>query len=146
MSLLKQVEADLIDAIKAKNQLGADVLRGLKTRIQNEQIAKMRELNDEDTAGLVRSEIKKRKEAAESFQKGGRGEMAAKELTEAGLLEKYLPAQMPEEELLKIVEAVISENNFTAKDFGKAMGALKARVGTAADSASLAKLLKERLK
>lgn len=150
MISLPQIENDLKDAMKAKDSISVDVLRGLKTRITNEQIAKTSakkgNLSEEDLHNLVRSEIKKRKEAAEAFTKGGRVEMAEKELAEAKILEKYLPAQMGEEELVKLIDQTIAESGFTAKDFGKAMGVLKARVGTAADGATLARLLKERLK
>src|SRR3989344_2388262 len=106
---LQQVEQDLTAAMKAKDAIVVGVLRGLKTRIQNERIAKMKDLSEEDLVSLVRSEIKKRKEAASSFEAGGRGELADKELKEAEILEKYLPAQMPEADLLKLIEALIAE-------------------------------------
>lgn len=150
MLSLQQIEQDLTAAMKAKDQVSVDVLRGLKTRITNEQIAKISakngNLSEEDLHNLVRSEIKKRKEAAEAFTKGGRVEMAEKELAEVKVLEKYLPAQMGTEELAKLIDQAIAESGFAAKDFGKAMGVLKARVGTAADGATLAKFLKEKLK
>lgn len=143
---LSQIESDLTIAMKAKDQLAVDVLRGLKTRVQNEQIAKLKELAETDIFTLIRSEIKKRNEAAEAFAKGGREAMAKKELKETAVLQKYLPAQMPEEELAKIVDAVIAEKQFAIKDFGKAMSLLKAKLGSSADGSILARLLKERLK
>lgn len=146
MLSLSQIEQDLTAAIKVKDLLQADVLRGLKTRITNGRIAKMKDLGEDELTALVRSEIKKRKEAAESFAAGGRQELADKELKEIKVLDKYLPAQMGEEELAKLIEKTLAENQFTAQDFGKAMSAIKTRVGTAADGAVLAKLLKEKLK
>lgn len=147
MLSLAQIEKDLTEAIKAKDRVLMDVLRGLKTRIINEQVAKMvSELTEEAIVSIVRSEVKKRKEAAESFLHGGRAEQAEKENKEAEILNKYLPAQMPEEELAKIIDAVLAENAFGVKDFGKAMGLIKARVKDAADGASISKVLKERLK
>lgn len=153
---LQQIESDLKDAIKAKNQIAADTLRGLKTRIQNEQIAKMsrgagaiaggKDLSEEEIILLVRSEVKRRKEAAESFKTGGRAEMADKELREAGILEKYLPAQMTQDQLFALLDNVIAEGGFTAEDFGKAMAMAKAKAGSAAEGAVIAKLLKEKLK
>lgn len=143
---LNQIESDLKAAMLAKDQLAVDVLRGLKTRLQNERIAKAKDLTEDDIFALVRSEVKKRKEAAAAFQTGGRAEMSEKELKEAEVLEKYLPAQMSEAELSALIDAVIAENNFIASDFGKAMGALKAKVGSAADGSTLSRLLKERLK
>lgn len=146
MISLSQIEQDLTAAMKARDQIAVDVLRGLKTRIQNEQIAKLKDLSETDIIALVRSELKKRKEAALSFTSGGRLELAEKELKEAGILEKYLPRQISETEISALIEKFLAENQLTAKDFGAAMGKLKARAGDSADGATLAKLLKEKLK
>jgi len=132
--------------MKAKDQTTVDTLRGLKVRLQNEKISKMHDLSAEDIVALVKSEIKRRKEAAESFTAGNRAEMAEKELAEVQILQKYLPAQMSETEIISIIEEVLASNSFTAADFGKAMGAVKAKVGQNADGAVVAKLLKEKLK
>src|SRR3989344_1720811 len=117
MLSLSQIEQDLTVAMKAKDQVAVDTLRGLKTRIQNEKISKMKDLAEADLVALIRSEVKKRKEAAASFEKGGRQELADKELKEAVILEKYLPTQMAEAELAALIEKTILENNYTAKDF-----------------------------
>lgn len=147
MISLTQIEADLISAMKAKDQTAVDVLRGLKTRVQNEKVAKMAaELDEAQILALVRSEIKRRKEAAESFEKGGNLEAKNKELKEAEILGKYLPAQMPQAEMEKLAQEVIAAGGFSAADFGKAMGQLKAKAGANADGAILAKILKEKLK
>ncbi len=156
MVSLSQIEQDLTAALKAKDQLKVDTLRALKTRITNEKIAKMsakggspkgrKDLEESDIVVLVRSEVKRRKEAAASYKEGGRPELEAKELSEAGILEQYLPQQMSEAQLSEIIDKEIAENNFTAKDFGPAMGKLKAKVGLLADGAMLAKILKEKLK
>ncbi len=143
---LQEIETQLKTAMKAKRQVEVDVLRGLKTRVQNEQIAKQTELSEEEIFALIRSEVKKRKEASESFTAGGRQELAEKETTEAEILNKFLPAQMPEAEVAKIIEQVLADNQFTQADFGKAMGGVKAKVGSNADNAVVAKLLKQKLK
>lgn len=143
---LSQIETELVTAIKAKDQMAVETLRGLKTRIQNEQIAKMKELAENDILSLVKSEVKRRKEAAESYTTGGRQELAQKELAEAKILEKYLPPQLSEGQVAEMAEKLITENGFKAADFGKAMGLLKAQVGQSADGAVLAKVLKEKLK
>jgi uncharacterized protein YqeY len=147
MISLSQIETDLTSAMKAKEQLVVDVLRGLKTRIQNEKVAKIKtELEEAEILALIKSEVKRRKDSAESFVKGARQELADKEMAEIKILEKYLPAAMPESELAAIIEKAIAENNFTAADFGKAMGKVKALAGPNAEGAMLAKLLKEKLK
>jgi uncharacterized protein YqeY len=144
----QQIETDLVTAMKAKDQLSVEVLRGLKTRIQNEMISKSPgvELSENDIIALVKNEVKRRKESAETYKTGGRAELAEKELNEAKVLEKYLPEQMSEEQIGKIVDEVLLANTFTAQDFGKAMGQVKAKVGNNADGSLVAKILKEKLK
>ena len=143
---LSQIESDLKAALKARDALVADTLRGLKSRIQNEQIAKMKELNEADIVALVRSEVKRRRDAVDAYQKGGRPELADKEQKEAEILQKYLPAQLSEQQVKASIEKVIIELGATAADFGKVMGKLKTQLGDQADGAMLAKLLKDRLK
>ncbi len=142
---LAGIEADLTKALKARDSLATDTLRGLKVRIQNEQISKMRELSQDDLTALVRSEMKRRQEAAEAFSGAGRTETAEKELAEAKVLSAYLPPQLSEGDIKKMVAEVVAEGSFTAKDFGAAMGKLKARAGSGADGGTLARLLKESL-
>lgn len=146
MFSLSQIETDLTQAMKAKDQVAVDTLRGLKTRIQNEKISKMAELTENDFLALIRSEVKRRKESASAFTEGGRAEMAQKELQEAEILQKYLPAQMPEDQIAALADKLIQENGYGVKDFGAAMGKLKIQVGSMADGAILAKILKEKLK
>ncbi len=153
---LQEIENDLTAAIKAKNQLAADTLRGLKARIQNEKISKLsrgtgsssggNDLSEADLVALVRSEIKRRREAVLSYRSGGRPELADKEAKEAAILETYLPKQLSESEISEYLENFLAQNQFTAKDFGAAMGQLKAKLGQSVDGAMLAKLLKEKLK
>lgn len=156
MLTLSQIEAEIMAALKAKDQLLADTLRGLKLRVQNEQIAKMparggsasggKELSEDEILALVKSEIKRRKEAAEAYVAGNRQELADKELAEAKILEKYLPPQKSESELGAIIDQAIAEAHASPADFGKLMGQLKAQLGSQADGAAIARLLKERLK
>lgn len=142
MANLAEIESDVHTALKARDTLTADTLRGLKTRIQNEQIAQGHELSEEEIVALVSSEVKRRKEAAAAFTEGGRPELAEKELAESKILQKYLPAQVDEAQLKQEVEALVKESGWsTKKDFGTAMAALKAKYGASADSGTLAKLL-----
>ena len=145
MPNLSEVESALTTALKARDQISADTLRALKTRIQNDQIAKGTELTDADVLTLVQSEAKRRKEAATAFRDSGRIEQAEKEEAELKVLSVSLPEQVSEEEIGKIIESKIAENSWTTKDFGQAMGALKGHFGNTADGALVAKLLKEKL-
>lgn len=143
---LQDIETALVTAMKAHEQIKVDTLRGLKTRITNEQIAKGGELAEADLLGLVQSEVKRRKEAATAFRDGNRQEQAEKEEAEAAILAEFLPPQLSEQEIASQIDAKIAENSWAAKDFGGAMGTLKKEFGNSADGAVIAKILKEKLK
>lgn len=142
---LQIIEAKLTQSLKDKNQLATDTLRGLKTRITNEQIAKGGELTSDEILALVKSEAKRRKEAAEAFTAGDRPEAAAKEVAELEILSEFLPEQLSEEKISVIIDEQITANGWTTADFGKAMGALKQQFGNDADGAVISKLLKAKL-
>ncbi len=143
---LSYIEEILKEKLKAKDQLAVDTLRGLKTRITNDQIAKGSDLSSDEVMALVKSESKRRKEAAESFSAGGRAEAAEKELLEAQILAQFLPEQISEEQIALIIDEKIITENWTITDFGKAMGVLKQQFGSSADGAVVSKVLKEKLK
>jgi uncharacterized protein len=143
---LASIETDLQAALKQRDRLKADTLRALKTRMQNEQIAKGKELEEADILTLIRSEVKRRKEAAEAYSSGGRQELAQKEQDELNILQQYLPAQLGEDQIAAKVEQLIAANNWTVKDFGPAMGKLKAEFGDTADGATISQILKAKLK
>lgn len=143
---LSEVETALQSALKARDQIAADTLRALKTRIQNEQISKGSELSEPELLALVQSEAKRRKEAATAFRDAGRTEQADKEEAELKVLSVFLPEQISEEEIIKVIDAKIAEAGWTVKDFGQAMGALKGQFGNTADGATVARILKEKLK
>jgi uncharacterized protein YqeY len=143
---LQTIEDQLKTYLKEKNQIAVDTLRGLKTRITNEQISKGSELTSDEILALVKSEAKRRKEAVEAFTTGGRADSAAKETAELDILSTFLPEQLSEEQVAAKIEEQISANGWTAADFGKAMGTLKQEFGNDADGAMVSRLLKERLK
>lgn len=143
---LATVETALQSAVKARDLIAADTLRALKTRIQNEQISKGSAISEADILNLVSSEAKRRKEAAAAFRDGGRTEAADKEEAELKVLAQFLPEQVSEDEITKIIDEKLAANSWTAKDFGVAMGQLKGHFGNTADGALIAKLLKEKLK
>lgn len=146
MISLPQIESDLTSALKARDSEKTSVLRALKTRVQNEQIKQMKELSESELLAIVQSEVKRRKEAADSFLQGDRKDLAEQEQREAEILVGYLPPQASEAEVVEFVDAIISEYGMTAKDFGKGMGLLKQKFGNTAAGELLAKILKEKLK
>jgi uncharacterized protein len=105
MVTLSSIETDLQSALKQRNQTATDTLRGLKTRLQNERIAKGQDLTEDEITAILRSEVKRRNEAASAYDTGSRAESAAKEREEARILSAYLPAQVGEEQITaKITE------------------------------------------
>lgn len=142
---LQTVEQALVAALKSRDQIAADTLRALKTRIQNEKIASGGELSESAVLALVQSEVKRRKEAATAYRSGGRIEAADKEEAEINVLMSFLPAQATEQDIIKAVDEQVAANGWTTKDFGQAMGMLKSHFGSSVDGAVLAKILKEKL-
>lgn len=136
MALLEQIQSDLVQAMKNKEESKLAVLRMLKSAVQLAQVEKGKdaEFTDEDVLVLVRRLIKQRHEAAELYKSGGAEERAAQELAEAKILEVYQPAQLGDDELEKaVVEAAKSVGATGPKDMGKVMGRAMAAVKGQAD-------------
>lgn len=137
--LQNQIGADLVAAMKGKELLKVEVLRGLKAAFTNELVATKRkptdDLTDADVLTVIKREVKKRKEAALAFKSGNRAELAQKEEDERIILEAYLPPPLPKEEILKRALAKKLELGLTdKKDMGKLMGAVMKELGQNADS------------
>src|ERR671937_3189531 len=104
MTLQQRVDSDLKDAMRAKDATKLGVLRMLKSALKYAAIAKSgteAELNDTEAAQVIRKQVKQRQDSIESFEKGGRAELAAKEKEELSILQSYLPQQMSAEEISK---------------------------------------------
>lgn len=130
MALHKEkIQNDLKEAMRSHDELRLSVLRMLSSAIHNKELekraksGKTEELIEEEIVAVIRSEIKKRRDAVVGFQKGGRAEAAEKEAAEAKILEAYLPAELSDEEIEKAVkEVIMGIGAVTQKDFGKIMG------------------------
>ena len=136
------IATDLTAAMKAREALKVEVLRGVKAAFTNELVGTKRKptdpLPDEDAISVIRREVKKRKEASEAFRSGNRAELADKEDAERVILEVYLPAQMSKDDIKKIAEAKKVEMGVTdKKDMGKFMGALMKDLAGKADGADV---------
>src|SRR5438270_10385406 len=97
MTLSQRIDSDLKDAMRAKDTTGLSVLRRHKAAVKNAAIEKGgadAELNDADAAQVIRKQVKQRQDSIESFEKGGRAELAAKEKEEMSILQSYLPQQL----------------------------------------------------
>ncbi|MBX4197525.1 GatB/YqeY domain-containing protein [Candidatus Saccharibacteria bacterium] len=145
----QQIDADLKEALLAGDKTKAETLRGLKSALLNEAIAQNARdsgLSDEQIQKILSKESKKRQEAADLYKQGGSDERASAELAEKAIIDAYLPEQLDEAELTKIVdEEVAKAGSPTMQDMGKIIGAVRGRTGGRADGGLIAKLVKERL-
>ena len=147
MTIREQISNDIKEAMKARDVERRDVLRSLDSMIKNEEIAENKReegLGDDGVITLVKRAIKQRKDSAEQFRRGGRDELADKEEQEIHFIEKYLPAQMAENEVRAIVEKVVADVGAKDKgDMGKVMGGAMSAVGDAADGAVVRKVVED---
>lgn len=147
MNLKEQIEKDLVSARKEKNEAVVSTLGMLRAAILNAEIAGGRkEFTDEDVTKVINSEVKKHKDSVIEYEKGGRADLADKEKKEMKILAKYLPAELPEEEIRKIAEEKIKELGAAGPgDFGKVMGAVMKAAGGRAGGDAVSKVVKELL-
>ncbi len=147
--LKDKIQENLADAMRSKDEEKLSVIRMLKSAIQYHEIQKGGAgytATDEDVIEVVGREIKKRRESIELYEKGQRQELADKEKRELVILQEYLPEQMSEAELTKLIEEAISETGATTiSDMGKVMGALMPKTKGKADGQLVSKLVREKL-
>ncbi len=149
MDLKARINKDLIAALKSRDNLKTETLRFLLASIHNREIEKRSkadaaDLTDEEIYDVLNREAKKRKEAAQIYEKGGRPELAEKELKELEIIKEYLPAELSEEEVRKIAaEAVAKTGAKNEKDFGKVMGEAMKQLKGKADSSVVSRIIKE---
>ena len=149
MNLSERIDADLKDAMRAKDATRLSVLRMLKAALKNAAIEKSgadAQLNDAEAAQVIRKQVKQRQDSIESFEKGGRAELAAKEKEELSILRSYLPQAMSPEELSKMVRETIAEVGATSRaQMGAVMKALQAKVAGRADGKTLSAEVQKQL-
>lgn len=151
MSDLKdRLRTDLTAAMKARDALRSSTLRMVLTAVTNAEVAgkQARELSDDDVVGVLSTEAKKRREAAEAFDAAGRTDSAAKERAEADVIATYLPAPLSTEEVSALVGAAIAETGAAGEGvraMGKVMGRLQPQVRGRADGAVVAAEVRRQL-
>jgi hypothetical protein len=147
MSLKEKIIADLTASMKARDELRTSTLRMVKADFMKfETSGADKVATDEVILDLMKKGIKQRRDSAEGFTKGGNAAMAQKELDEIKIIEAYMPAQMSEEEIRKVVADTIKQMNATPADFGKVMGMVVGKTKGKADGALVSKVVKELLK
>ena len=148
MDLVKQIDQDTIAAMKARETERTSTLRMVKSAFKNREIEKRAPLTQAEGEQTLSSMIKQRRDSIEQFQKGNRPELAAKEAREIVMIEAYLPKNLGQDELKKIVDEVLAGSSFGPRDMGPAMKAVQAHIqqtGQRADGRQLSELVKARL-
>lgn len=149
MKIQERIDSDLKESMRAKNASKVGVLRMLKSALKYAAIAKSgsdAELSDAEAAQVIRKQAKQRQDSIESFEKGGRAELAAKEKEELSILNAYLPKAMGTDEIAALVRQTIAEVGATSKaQMGAVMKALQTRVAGRADGKTLSQEVQRQL-
>ena len=143
MTLKEQIQKDMIEAMKAKEEVKVGTLRMLKAAVLKFETTGDRKIaEDGDVLGIIGKEAKQRKDAADQFKAGGRADLAEKEEQELAVLQAYLPKQLSEAEVETLVKEAIAATGATSKkDMGKVMGALMPKVKGKADGGVVNKIV-----
>jgi len=148
-SILQRIEADLKTALLSGDKKTAETLKTVKSSLQYEAVSqsrKLEELKDSDIEPVLQKEAKKRQEAAELYEKAGEQSRSDNERQEKAIIAKYLPQQKDESEISEaITEAISKIDNPSNADMGRIIGAVKAKFGSSADGAVIARLTKQQL-
>jgi hypothetical protein len=149
VNLEGRIEQDLKAALLSGDAEKVSTLRGVKSVLLNEKVAKGKResgLTDEEVLPLLSKEAKKRQESADLYVQGGNQERADQELSEKKIIEGYLPEQLSEAEIAQLVDEAIGSTGASGQaDMGKVIGAVRAKAGATADGALIAKITKEKL-
>lgn len=145
-SLKRRINQDAKEALKSKDTLTLSVFRMLKSEIRYKEIERGSELSDDDVISVLSSAIKKRKDSIQQFEKGGRDDLASKEKEELAVVTKYMPEQVSEEELSRIISQAISEEGATGvSDLGKVMKLVMPKVRGRADGKKVNQMVSSQL-
>lgn len=149
MALKSQIENDVKAALLGGDRFRAEVLRGLKAVILNEEVAKGKRdegLDDATIEQLIAKEVKKRLDSVQQYTDAARPELAEAEQAEAKVLQEYLPEQLSEDDIKKTVDETIATLGASGQQaMGQVIGAVKGKLGSSADGGTIARLVKEAL-
>ncbi len=147
MTLSEKVQKDLVDAMRAKDELRLSVLRSIKSAIQYKETEKIRAIDENESIALLQTLVKQRKESIDQFTKGNRPELADKESKELAIIETYLPAGASEAEMDAAITKAIAETSATSiKQMGAVVKAAKASLeGKTVDGKALSDRVRSRL-
>jgi uncharacterized protein YqeY len=144
---MEQIQKDLVDAMRSKDELRLSVLRMVKAALKNKEIEKIRPLEDAEALQLLQTLVKQRRESVEMYTKGGRTDLADKETKEIAIIEHYLPANASAEDIEHAIDAAIAETGAnSAKQMGAVIKAARAKLeGKTVDGKALSDRVRARL-
>ena len=146
MTIKAKLESDLITALKSKDAEATSALRLLINAIKNEELKGRDEVDDAAIIGVLSTQAKQRRESIEAFENAGRTELAEKEKRELEIIQNYLPEQLSEDELNKLVDEAIAEAEATSpKEMGKVMKLLTPKTKGRADGKVVSQLVQTKL-
>ncbi len=146
MTLITQIEADVKAAMLARDSQRRDALRLILSSLRSAEKDLQRPLSDDEELQVLQRERKRRVEASEAFRAAGREEQAEKEDGELEILEEYMPAQLTEEDLERIVDDAIAENGATSmRDMGRVMADVMPQIAGRADGSAVSQIVREKL-
>ncbi len=142
----ERITNDLKEAMKAQDKERLAVIRMVKGAISLEEINTKKELNDNEIIGIIAKQIKTRKESIADFEKGNRQDLIDQTNKEIEILNEYMPEQMSEEEVNKVIDEIFDEVKPTGmSDMGKVMSVAKERLNGRADMGYISRTIKEKL-
>jgi uncharacterized protein YqeY len=149
MGISEQIQKDMVDAMRSRDELRLSTLRMVKAAIKNKEVDKRAPLDDKEIQQVLATLIKQRRDSIEQFTKGGRQELADKEAAEIKLIEGYLPKAMGEEQIAEVVKSTIAEmGSPTMKDMGTVMKNVMAKLqatGARVEGKTVSDLVKKHL-
>ena len=149
--LKTKLKDELILSMKEKNQLRVSTLRMINASIKDLEISKRidkqaEDISDNDIIGILVKMVKQRKESAETYKQGNRDDLFKKEIEEIKIIEEFLPKQLSEDEVIKIIEDLISQNNISGiSGMGLIMSELKKKYAWQLDLGLASKIIKDRI-
>jgi uncharacterized protein YqeY len=146
VSLAQQIDADLTDALRARDRTRLATLRLLKAAAKNAEVEKRAPLDDSEYQNVIRRQVKQRREAASEYERAGRHESAEQERAEQQILESYLPTQLDDASIRRAIESAIQESGATGPaDMGKVMSRVMPSLRGRADGSRVNQLARELL-
>ena len=146
MDLKNKIADDMKTAMKSKDTEKVSVLRMLNSQIKNKQIETKKELSDDEILEIVAKQIKQRQDSIKEYKSGNRNDLVQKEENEIKILKPYLPEQLNDDEIKKIINSVINQTNAQdMSDMGKVMQEVLAKTKGKADNSKIAQFVKSQL-